>query len=660
MEHIFGHKNLDESFYRNYPRNEVIYCVEVDARYFLDSLQSLIETLNSEDPRTKMQIIDDIQYLQTQLDRFLRVLSCSVDYIRILKRKINIDESEIRGLYARIVKVSQNLHRKCKSRICVRENIHTLQKLIERFPPTHIGSNDRAPLDPQIEIKFITVRKLVEKVSEVLNTTLAERLKLVTIFTYDHFMHPLTLLLLLIKKYYTPRPIMMTHTEYIRFKTHHSDTRRKRIIELLRFWIDHRPNDFIGDSDLLGLLVTFLDSIFKFEKEDATEKDFLELFDNMEQLIEKSKAQDKKALIKPISRRANRTQTLLNLRRRKNDGRGIRFAEGSLRGSQKGSEINSERGSDRESDKGSEKGSVFGSERGSVDGDSYRRTLLPPKPSNFRSARNKPPPQSDQERILGWDANEMAIQLTLIDQKLFRKIQISHMMLKRWTNPECAEQCKDVHRAIKRFNSVSFWIQYVIVEAETWNDRFLLLNKFIAVARQCLKIQNYTTANSIFSALFKLQMSKIWVISKNAQDDWNKLLKTFRNENFFQDMDKVFHGLHPPAVPSISFFTKMFFRFQDNVTFLIKLDNPNKYLKCSQLYKLAGYCSLVRKFQENPYEFQKNEEMYNFLKKEYKMKSEINFDDDETEETLREKILSLTSRASSDKLHKPDDFVFNL
>ena len=630
IEHIFSNKNFQEDAHKNYPRKEVIYCTNVSARELLKRMKNLLNSLGAEDVTVQMKIVNEKGCLETQFQKFLRNLGITADFINHLKQMMPIDEAEIATIQEKIKKISTQLPSRSKSKEPLRKCLFYFQKLIERFPPSHANWNDRAPIDTSIGIKFITVRKLVEKATEVVDTLIAEKLKQITILTYDHFIKPLTLLLLLTKRYFTPRPFMMTFEEYNFFKAHHSCTRRKRIIELLAFWVEHRPSDFTTNSDLLGFLMIFLESIFKYDKEAASQQDFLKLYTVAEDLIDKSNKKGKKDLIRPSTRKVERIQTTnigyfqpkvveLVVNRHTYDTPGS---------------------TERKDTKSSER--VCDPKDNCIEECDSGASLSIRKPSTSFGRRSKSLTLDDQSRILEWDTVEIAQQLTLIDAKMFRKIQIHQLLLKRWTKPDNEDDCRELLEMINRFNSLSFWVQYVIVTASDPEQRDKLFNKFIAIAVECLKLQNFMSSHSIFTAFLRLLNTNVCKISESNEENFKVLEEIFKSPTFFQDMETTYKSVTLPAVPSIPFFTNRFFRLQDNVNFSIKLDQQGKYLKGSQLEQLAEYALLMKKFHGKCYEFSKNIAMHAFLKQEYKMKDDIDLEDSSAEEILRLKILEIT------------------
>lgn len=612
---------MREDAHKNHPRAEVIYSTNIYARDLLKFLGASIESLNKEEVKTQMKIVNDKKFLETNYQKFLRMSGANPENIKGSKVKISIDEVEVRAIYDRIIKISGNLCSKSKSKESLRKNIFYLQKLLQKFPSVHVNSSDRVCIDTEIEIKYITVRKLIEKATEAVDTLIAEKLKRLTILTYDHFIKPLSLLLLLTEKYYTPHPFMMTPEEYLRFKEHHSNTRRKRIIEILNFWMEYRPSDFVANSDLLGLLITFLDSIFKFEREHANKKDFLQIYEKAESLIQKSNSTGKKALVKPVNRKADRIKTVVPFRPKFNlQTRKCIHTDDIAR-----------KNKDKDEDSPDKLYNVRIAHHFS---DNLKRVASQPIGPTFSGKMRG---YNEIHSLLDWDTEEIAQQMALIESKMFQKVQISHMMLLRWSQPAFAEECKEVFNVINRFNTFSFWVQYTVIRG--FGLRKPLLDKFISLAFESYQMQNYASVHSIFTALLRLQHTKLWDISKDKEETWEALQKIFTSATFFQDMENILKTVTPPAVPSIPFFTNRFFRLQDNVTFLIKLEQPRKYLKSIQLSQLADYCVLMGKFQSNSYNFYKNPEVYSFLKKGYKTQEEIDFSHCDTERILRTKIM---------------------
>ena len=248
---------------------------------------------------------------------------------------------------------------------------------------------------------------------------------------------------------------------------------------------------------------------------------------------------------------------------------------------------------------------------------------------------------SDSDSLLAWDAKDIAKQLTLIDFKIFAKVDVYEMLKKRWNHSEFSYECHNVTTAIKRFNSLSFWIQHVILQQEKHADRDAIINKFISIASHCLKFHNYNTAYSIYAAVLPFHSNGVWNITEEVEREYTRMQELFKTETFMIDMAGRYKKIPTPAVPCISYFTKAFFRLQDNVNFFTKVEDAPQCLRNSLLTSLAETCKLMRRFQSEAYSFKKNENMYNYLKKDYKVGSSVDYDSSQAEEILRERIYSL-------------------
>lgn len=572
--------------------------MNVDSRLFLDPLKKAITALKIEDFRIRKDFNDEISFLETKFDKFIRQIGTTPETFRIFKGKLKIDEAELNRLHEKVFFILRKFPIKDRTKKALRDFILFTQKHINMLP-SHHPVQDRAPHNSKITIEYVTVRKLLEKLTECHETILAQELLETVIFNYDHFISPPNLLLYLIKKYYTPRPLMMTFMEYRHFKTHQSSTTKQRIIDIVKFWLEERQGDFERNPDLLTLLITFIESVHKIEKETICKEDFKNACERVEIILRSIHNGQKKDEKQKCGRRGGR-------------GRSTAFT------------LN------------------LNSDNVSATPSNRLQSIL--KVSRFRSGHSlykKIPLAGDENFLMAWDSKEIAKQLTLIDHKLFSKIDLYEMLKKRWNRSEFSYECFNVTTAIRRFNSLSFWVQYVILYQDKDEERYELLAKFLSIAAHCLEFYNYNTAHAIYAALLPLNANGIWNSSTTIELDFAKLQDVFKSETFFQDMDKEYRRIDGPAVPSISYFTKVFFKLQDNVNFFARFEGPEKYLRSCMLSQIADCSKLMRKFQKAPFDFNKNETMYNFLKKDYKLKDDINFDSEDAEEILRNKMMEV-------------------
>lgn len=106
------------------------------------------------------------------------------------------------------------------------------------------------------------------------------------------------------------------------------------------------------------------------------------------------------------------------------------------------------------------------------------------------------------------DANdaEVARQLTLIESNLFSKIQTSELLNQAWNKLELKWRAQNVLEMISRINKVSFWVSNTILLQNLLQDRIKTIEKFINVALELKKMNNY---NSLMAIIAGLNMAPI-------------------------------------------------------------------------------------------------------------------------------------------------------
>lgn len=80
-----------------------------------------------------------------------------------------------------------------------------------------------------------------------------------------------------------------------------------------------------------------------------------------------------------------------------------------------------------------------------------------------------------KETFKDYDPLEVARQLTLIEQDLYRRIENKECLNQAWNKPDKEEKSPHIVAMIKRFNLVSVWVATEIVKTEKLADRVTVL-----------------------------------------------------------------------------------------------------------------------------------------------------------------------------------------
>ena len=189
--------------------------------------------------------------------------------------------------------------------------------------------------------------------------------------------------------------------------------------------------------------------------------------------------------------------------------------------------------------------------------------------------------------ILQWSEIEIARQLSLISNFLFCKIRISELFLSRWTKGEKFTNSPHIMKCIDRFNKLSLWITEEVLSYDRSSLRALVLEKFILVANECLKMNNFNDCFLIITALNSFmikRLNKSWkkIKSFEVMKIYFNLMKlcSFKNNLSLLRLEtkKV---LNKPCVPYLGIYLNLLAfleegpkYFKDN---LINLDKIKKF-----------------------------------------------------------------------------------
>eukprot|EP01080_Neovahlkampfia_damariscottae_P009407 gene9407-1615_t len=120
----------------------------------------------------------------------------------------------------------------------------------------------------------------------------------------------------------------------------------------------------------------------------------------------------------------------------------------------------------------------------------------------FRKFQKIPNPFDYEFNILEWSSDELAKQLTIIETELFKNIEPKECFGLGWSKPNKLDLAPNIVAITDRFNYVSHWVKYIILQEKDLKRRQLLLQKFLDIAKYCVeKYFNFTTIYQIISAL---------------------------------------------------------------------------------------------------------------------------------------------------------------
>lgn len=183
--------------------------------------------------------------------------------------------------------------------------------------------------------------------------------------------------------------------------------------------------------------------------------------------------------------------------------------------------------------------------------------------------------------ITNFDSEVIAQQLTLISHNLYSKIDYLELLNACWTKKNKNIAAPNIMKLIERFNTFTLWILEEILSYDRKVNRVKVLEKFIRVADECRKLNNFNDCVNITSALNNYIMKKL-------KKTWKMLnsesVKIFNSLNEFCSYDKNYLNLrteldkckNKPCVPYLGILLKD----------LAFLEEGQKYIKDDYLINI--------------------------------------------------------------------------
>jgi len=149
---------------------------------------------------------------------------------------------------------------------------------------------------------------------------------------------------------------------------------------------------------------------------------------------------------------------------------------------------------------------------------------------------------SESKSPLDFSSEELAVQLTLIDLEIFKKLHPDELTSCCWNKKNKKEVSPNVVKFTQRFNHVSFWVIEEILKPVHKEDRVKILNHFIHVAKKCHEHNNLHTEYAIISALQSaplFRLKKTWsLLSRRDKQTFDRLYDLFSEEANFEELRK--------------------------------------------------------------------------------------------------------------------------
>ncbi|KAI9101686.1 ras guanine nucleotide exchange factor domain-containing protein [Phlyctochytrium arcticum] len=219
-------------------------------------------------------------------------------------------------------------------------------------------------------------------------------------------------------------------------------------------------------------------------------------------------------------------------------------------------------------------------------------------------------------KFLELDATEVARQLTILESKLYNKIQPVEFLRKAWSEKE-GSIAVNVKTMIVMSNQnltdlcslkITGWVASSILLEKDIKKRAQIMKQFILIADRCRSMNNFNTLMSVLAGLNSApihRLKRTWdLLSARSHAALDNLRKTMNPTKNFSHYRESLHSANPPCVPFLGFYlTDLTFVEDGNLdTLTVKASGGKSGLiNFSKHMKTAEVIREIQQYQNAPY-----------------------------------------------------------
>eukprot|EP01080_Neovahlkampfia_damariscottae_P011836 gene11836-5166_t len=247
----------------------------------------------------------------------------------------------------------------------------------------------------------------------------------------------------------------------------------------------------------------------------------------------------------------------------------------------------------------------------------------------------------DKDVIHEKTPKEIAEQLTIFTHYYFQKLKPYDFLNLNWTKQDT--RAENLKYFIQRANIISGWVSTLILEERNIDDRINMLSKFILIAEEARKLQNFNLTMEILSSfnsssVFRLKKTFAG-LSKEQHELFLKLNQICDSKNGFRYIRNEIKNSVPPCIPFIGIYlTDLTFIEDGNHNYVDGLIHWTKRDLC------AGIIRSLQFFQQEKYQIKPHPLILKYLSTIDEMRK--------TTEQLYSMSLEIEKRDDSDELPK--------
>ena len=232
----------------------------------------------------------------------------------------------------------------------------------------------------------------------------------------------------------------------------------------------------------------------------------------------------------------------------------------------------------------------------------------------------------DYNIVMSESSEFIAQQLTLIDSKIFRNIQRREFCGQAWKKKDRAEKAPNLIALIHQFNKVSKWVQCVVLQQRTKQERTKCIEKVIDIAVHLKDMRNYSGCCAInfgLNANVLYRLKDAWNgVSKKRLKQYEEIRYIYKGKKGWEALRILHKNAHAPAILHCGLFLQDILNTDEGYDNL--KDGKVNFARLKQTY---NHIERIRMYQQSSYfKIKSNLMMQKYLENEWKRQE--SYDDD--------------------------------
>ena len=215
---------------------------------------------------------------------------------------------------------------------------------------------------------------------------------------------------------------------------------------------------------------------------------------------------------------------------------------------------------------------------------------------------------------ISYSEMEIAQQLTIITHSRMSRIKKKEFLNKNWERSNKKIESPNIVGIFERFNQLTNWISEEILRYDRKRHRKLAIEKFVNIAEECWKINNFNDCFNIVLCLTTSpslrHLKKTWVrVSIDIKNKLEVLDNYFLQDGNYAQLRKMMENAKgSPCVPYFGYFTRELSYISES-----KYIENGCLLNCEKLRKTGEFIDLFHELvNKNVYPYKENTKL-NFL-----------------------------------------------